>query len=320
MLLLTFSVVLLMSFATVMASTRATREMNVLQQRLMDLRKLRPAAVNEEEDLRLEKEGKSTWFTQYMECFAQNKALLSLRVLLGQSATSLTLGSFALRSIALGYLLSLAVYMTLGEPVLEVLAFFAGCLTPWFWLRMKRKRRIAKFEQQLPEAMELMTRALRAGHSVQAALEIVAEQSREPLHSEFSQVHQEQVFGVVFRDALRQCGERVPSNDLRFLITAMVVQKETGGDLIEILDRTTQVIRERGRVQAEVQTYTAQGRLTGWILSALPVVLLIIASILTPSYAKVLFTDPTGHLLLGAAAVLIFLGAITIRRVARVEV
>ncbi len=320
MVVLTFFVVLAVAFSAVMALTRPTHEAAVLQQRLQDLRKLRPAEVNEQEDLRFEKEEHSTRFTKYVDQLAEQPFVAGLVTLLQQANTRLTLGSFVLRSILFGYAAAVGVSFTVGVPSFEAVAFFTGAALPYLWLRRKRKRRVRAFDVQLPEAMDLMTRALRAGHSVQQALEIVAEQSNDPLRSEFAQVHQEQVFGMAFREALRKSGDRVPSHDLQFLITAMVVQKETGGDLIDILERTTHVIRERVRVQAEVQTYTAQGRLTGWILSLLPVALLLLATLLTPSYTAILFHDPVGNKLLLAAGCLIVVGAVSIQRIARVEV
>ena len=148
--------------------------------------------------------------------------------------------------------------------------------------------------RRLADAIELIARALRAGHSMGSAIEIVAEQSAEPLGSEFAIVFQQQKFGIPFRDALLQLGDRVPSKDLHFLITAILVQKETGGDLTEMLDRTTRVIRERIRIEGEIRTYTAQGRLTGWILSCLPIVMLVLINLITPGYSHILFHDPTG--------------------------
>ena len=123
-----------------------------------------------------------------------------------------------------------------------------------------------------------------------------------------------------FRDALLQFGDRIPSKDLHFLITAILVQKETGGDLTEILDRTTRVIRDRVRIEGEIRTYTAQGRLTGWILGGLPVALLVILNIMTPGYSKVLFHDPVGQDLLYAGGVMIVIGGLIIRKIVNIQV
>ncbi len=225
-------------------------------------------------------------------------------------------GSSVLASIGGVFIANVAV----GFLPLNIAAGVIGLAAPWGLLKWKRARRLDKFTVALPDAIELMARALRAGHSMNSAVEIVAEQSVEPLASEFSIVFQQQKFGIPFRDAILELGVRVPSKDLHFLITAILVQKETGGDLTEILDRTTRVIRERVRIEGEIRTYTAQGRLTGWILSALPVVMLLLINLMTPGYSKILFHDPVGHELLSAGAVLIVFGGFIISRIVDIQV
>lgn len=153
-----------------------------------------------------------------------------------------------------------------------------------------------------------------------SSIEIIAEQSVEPLASEFAGVYQQQKFGIPFRDALLEMGTHVPSKDLHFLITAILVQKETGGDLTEILDRTTHVIRERVRIEGEVRTYTAQGRLTGWILGLLPVIMLVLINIITPGYSHLLFHDPVGQKMLYAGGILIIVGGLIIRKIVDIQV
>jgi tight adherence protein B len=165
-----------------------------------------------------------------------------------------------------------------------------------------------------------MARALRAGHAIGTSIELIADQSPQPLAGEFAQVYQQQRVGLQFRDALLQMGARVPSRDLQFLITAILVQKETGGDLTEILDRASHVIRERIRIEGEVRTHSAQGRLTGWILGLLPVVMLVLINIVSPGYSTVLFHDPTGQKLLAAGSVLIVIGGLVIRKIVDVQV
>lgn len=187
-------------------------------------------------------------------------------------------------------------------------------------LRIKRNRRVKAFNDALPDAIDLMARCLVAGHSVGSSIEMVGQQAPEPLAFEFVQVYQQQRLGLQFREALLQMGGRVPSRDLQFLITAILVQKETGGDLTEILARTSHVIRERIRIQGEVKTRTAQGRLTGWILGLLPVVMLVLINIISPGYSHVLFHDPIGQGLMYAGATLIAIGAFFIRRIVDIQV
>jgi tight adherence protein B len=143
----------------------------------------------------------------------------------------------------------------------------------------------------------------------------MAEGAPEPAGSEFSEVFRQQNFGLPLRDALMQLIDRVPSQDLRVLVTAIVVQRETGGNLVEVLDRTVFVIRERQRIQGEIRVQTAQGRLTGWILTLLPVIVMLLINVSDPGYSKPLFHDPFGHKLLGLCGALILLGAFTINRI-----
>jgi len=195
-----------------------------------------------------------------------------------------------------------------------------GAVIPYALLRRKRNRRLKAFNSALPDAIDLMARSLRTGHSMNPSIEMIAKQSPEPLSSEFLQVFKQQRLGLPFREALLQMGTRIPSKDLHFLITAILVQKETGGDLTEILDRTSHVIRDRVRIEGEVRTRTAQGRLTGWILSLLPVIMLVLINFVNPGYSAILFHDPTGQKMLYTGGALIILGGLIIRKIVDVQV
>ena len=143
---------------------------------------------------------------------------------------------------------------------------------------MTRANRLKRFNQALPDALDLITRALRAGHSISAAIEIVGQEAVEPVRAEFREVSRRQNFGLPHREALLELASRVPSQDLQFVITAMLVQKETGGNLVDTLERTAAVVRDRMRIQGEVRTYTAQGRMTGYILGALPIIMFFLST------------------------------------------
>jgi tight adherence protein B len=166
----------------------------------------------------------------------------------------------------------------------------------------------------MPEAIDMLARALRAGHSVVGALEMLAENAQEPVASEFGEVFKQLNLGLPMRDALLQLLERVPSADLRVLVTAIMVQKDTGGNLVEILDRTVFVIRERLRIHGEIQVQTAQGRLTGWILTALPVVMMALLNAVNPGYSSVLFHEPFGRKLLYISLGMLMTGGLIIRQ------
>ncbi|MDP9148169.1 MAG: type II secretion system F family protein, partial [Acidobacteriota bacterium] len=182
-------------------------------------------------------------------------------------------------------------------------------------LIIRRKRRVAAFAKALPDSIDMMARALRAGHGMVASIGILSEHAMEPVASEFSEVFRKQNFGLPLRDALMELLDRVPSQDLRVVVTGILVQKETGGNLAEILDRTVFVIRERLRIQGEIRTHTAQGRLTGWILCLLPIVMMAMINVINPGYSKVLFTNPFGRELMYIGAGLLVLGGLIIRSI-----
>ncbi len=317
-LVLIFLASLAVTLGAALLVTRPSRDAETLGDRLEDLYKARSQASEGPSALRIAENASEA--VSALQRALRHRAFNGLRTLLAQSQSTMTPASFLLRSMVVGLVLAFAAGFALPMLVVRLAALALGVSLPALLLRRRRNKRLRQFEEALPDAADLMGRALRAGHSVQQALEVIATESKGPLADEFSQLHQEQKFGVPLREALRALALRVPSADLQFLVTAIIVQKETGGDLIEILDRTTQVIRGRLRVEREVKTYTAQGRLTGWILSALPVVLLALTAMITPAYNAVLFHDPTGQMLLMIAAGLITTGSFIIRRVVRVEV
>jgi tight adherence protein B len=168
--------------------------------------------------------------------------------------------------------------------------------------------------------MDLVSRALRAGHSLTAALDLVGQEIGDPVGKEFRRVSEEQNLGLPQRDALLNLGERVPIPDVRFLVAAMLIQRETGGNLVEVLDKTTALLRDRIRLHGEVRIYTAQGRLTGWILCLLPVFMFFILTVINPNYTAPLLNQPTGQHLLIAGAIFMLLGILVIRKIVQIKV
>lgn len=243
-----------------------------------------------------------------------------LKILLVHADSRMGVGGAVLVSAGIALGCGVASFLLLPWLPLSAVAGLAGAGVPYAVLRVRRGRRLKAFNAALPDAIDLMARSLRAGHSVGASIEVVAEQSPQPLAFEFFQVYQQQRLGLQFRDSLQQMGARVPSRDLQFLVTAILVQKETGGDLTEILDRASYVIRERVRIEGEVRTRTAQGRLTGWILGSLPLILLALINMINPGYSTILFHDPIGQDMLYIGATMILVGAFIIRKIVDVKV
>jgi tight adherence protein B len=199
------------------------------------------------------------------------------------------------------------------------IALVALCV-PMAVVAFQRRRRLRAFEERFPEALDLLGRAVRAGHAFTTGLEMIAKECAEPLAGEFRATFEEQNFGLPLRDALLNLSERVPLIDVRFFVTALLIQKETGGNLAEILDGLARVIRDRFRIYREVQVKTAQGRLTAAILIALPIVMAFMLMAINPDYMKVLFDDPRGPYILGSAAGMQLVGSMILWKIIHFEV
>ncbi len=306
------------TIAMVMMGPRASEK--AIQKRVALISGLADGDADNEDSLISMGENRRDLSTQLGLFVERFRFAASLRVLLIHSGSTATVGSVVSTSLLASLAAAYIAHLFVAKLAVTLASFALGLSARYILLRMKKARRLNRFAVGLPDAIELMSRALRAGHSMASSIEIIAEQSTEPLASEFAILFQQQKFGIPFRDAILALGERVPSKDLHFLITAILVQKETGGDLTEILDRTTHVIRERVRITAEIRTYTAQGRLTGWILSALPVVLLGLINFASPGYSHELFDDPLGQKMLCVGAALIVLGGLIIRKIVDIKV
>lgn len=191
---------------------------------------------------------------------------------------------------------------------------------PLLWLLHKRKKRIQRFNQQLPEALELLSRSLRAGHSLAAGFGLIASEMKAPIGSEFGRAFEEQNLGLTLDEALEGMTKRVPNMDLRFFATAVMLQRQTGGDLAEILDKIGHLIRDRFKLAGAIQALTGEGRLSGIVLLALPPTLYVVMLYLNYDYAMVLMRDETGRMLMGIALVMQFVGAMVIRKIINIKV
>jgi tight adherence protein B len=227
----------------------------------------------------------------------------------------------ALMGIALGLALVGGLISTLLVNM-YVAPVGAGLLfsLPFIWLWYKRSSRLKKFASQLPEAMELVARALRAGHSLAAGLQVVAGESPEPIAKEFGRVYEEQNLGVSLEDALGHMCDRVPNLDLRFFVTSVNIQRQTGGDLAEILDRIGHVIRERFKILGQVKALTAEGRLSGIVLIAMPIGLFLMMLHMKPDYVSLLWTDPMGVQMSVGAIILMLIGSYAIKKIVDIKV
>jgi tight adherence protein B len=219
-------------------------------------------------------------------------------------------------AVLFGFLLSLALHGALGWIVGGALGFIA----PFVYVKVRRTRRLRTFEEAFPEALDLMSRALKAGHAFATGLKMVADEMQEPVGPEFRKTFDEQNFGLPVKDALANLTVRVPLLDVRFFSTAVLIQRETGGNLSEILENLAHVVRERFKILRQVRVYTAHGRLTGYVLLALPAFLAIALTFINPEHMQLLFRERIGHMLLAATVVMQIVGYFWIRQVVKIEV
>ncbi len=243
-----------------------------------------------------------------------------LHTLIAQSGSTVNPGTVVLGSLSLGGLgfliiLQLAHYFI---PAL-VVAVFLGWL-PYVYLRYKKNKRRDLFESQLPEALDMVTNALKSGFSFETALKIAAQEIPDPLGLEFATTFQEQNLGINFTEALMNFRQRMPSDDLNLFITALVIHKKTGGNLSEILDKTSSTIRDRFRLKREIKTKTAHGRFSGFVLVLLPLGVIGFMLVLNPDYFMTLINERAGNFMLGAAVIMQIVGIYFIRRIIDVKV
>jgi len=288
------------------------------EERLELLAGIKSASSNREEsvlrDGALADFGKRRGFEEFFSNFA------SLRRLFEQADVHLTTAQFlglCLGMAALGAMF--AVVAKAPTAVVPVCGLFMGVM-PYFWLLFKRRKRFKLFAAQLPDALELIARALRAGHSLAAGLNLVAEEMPAPIGTEFGRAFEEQNLGVALDEALKNLTNRMPNLDLKFFATAVVLQRQTGGDLAEILDKIGYIIRERFKIWGQVQALTGEGRLSGIVLLALPPLLFMAVYYLNPRYSMMLFEDPMGQQMLIGAAILQIIGALVIRKIVNIKV
>jgi tight adherence protein B len=254
----------------------------------------------------------------FLEVFVERFGNVSL--LFEQADTSLTVSRLLMISAVLGVAgVGFGAVLGIHAALLPVVALFLGAL-PLLWVLFRRRRRLKAFATQLPDALEMLSRSLRAGQSLGFGFNMVAEEMSAPIGKEFGRVFEEQNLGVPLEETLQSLTNRVPNLDLKFFTTAVILQRQTGGDLAEILDKIGELIRDRFRIWGQVQALTGEGRLSGVVLLALPFVLFIAVYQLNPDYLMVLFTEPMGKKMLAAAIVMQVLGALVIRKIVSIKV
>jgi tight adherence protein B len=240
--------------------------------------------------------------------------------LIEQAGVNTTPSALLLASLVCAAVAALAAYVFLRIPLAQFVCVPLGASLPMLWLLQRRSSRLKAFEEQFPDALDLISRSLRAGHAFQAAIGMAADELTAPAAPEFKKVFDQQNFGLPLKDALNALAERVPLLDVKFFVTAVAIQRDTGGNLAEILDNLAHVVRERFKIQRQVRVHTAHGRITGFVLLALPAFLGIALTMINREHMRPLWEEPMGRTLILATIVMQLVGFVWIRKVIKIEV
>ena len=245
----------------------------------------------------------------------------ALQKTLSQADIKTRAGNFILLCFGCGCLAAFIVYFAANKVLLFAwVGFLLGCFLPYAYANFQRTKRFNEFEELFPEAIDTLARAVRAGHAFTTALEMISDEVSEPVAGEFRKLFEEQKFGLPVREALGNLADRVPLVDVKFFVTAVMLQRETGGNLAEILDNLSYVIRERFKILRQVRVYTAQGRLTMLLLMGMPPIIVMGMYFMNPMFIKPLFSDPIGHAMLVIGICLQTVGYFVIRKIIRIQV
>ena len=249
----------------------------------------------------------------------RNAVAANLRDLVHMSGVKVTPGQIVLGSACLALFGYIATVTAVPSPVFGIfVALFLGA-APYAVLRLMRARRLGVFEEQFPEAVDLIARTLRAGHAFTTGLKMAADELPQPVAAEFKLLYDQQNYGLPLPDALHAFAKRVPLIDARFFVTAVLTQRDAGGNLSEVLDNLASVIRERFKVKRQIRVVTAHARITGWVLALLPPSLGLVLTLLAPGHMSLLWTDPTGIKMVVVALILQVVGTLIIRKMVDVE-
>jgi tight adherence protein B len=240
--------------------------------------------------------------------------------MLQQAGMTWTLQTFVLLTLGFGVGLGLSGIMLTRSFTGALVIAVIGALLPYMFVRFRRNKRLGAFEERLPEAIELIGRALRAGHPLSSGFKMAADDSSEPIAGELRRVFEEQRFGLPVPDSLLNLADRMGLMDVRILVTAILIQREVGGNLAEILDNLAKVVRERFTIRRQLRVFTAQGRMTGYLLAVLPLALFSILWSMNADYMRILFTDPMGKLVVIIGIIMQIVGYFWIRRVVDIEI
>ncbi len=315
--LLVFVVVTLAVFAAIALLDQRKAQARVLRDRLSATQKtdeqIAPAAA-------LLRDEVLSRIPAFDTILRRSERVSLLQKMLAQGNVDVRAGNFLVLCVVASLIFAVVAGVAGGNLLFGWVGALLGFFIPYAYASHMRTKRFQKFEEKFPEAIDTLARAVRAGHAFTTALEMIANEVSEPVAGEFRQLYEEQKFGLPVRDALLNLADRIPLVDVKFFITAVMLQRETGGNLAEILDNLSYVIRERFKILRQVRVHTAQGRLTMVLLMALPPTIVLIMTLLNPGFIRPLFIDPIGHALIVGGLTLQTMGYFFIRRIIRIQV
>ncbi|HEX2598454.1 MAG TPA: type II secretion system F family protein [Terriglobales bacterium] len=316
-LVLLFALLLVLSFVVLFYFLRPTGMEKAVARQLEEIES-RPSNSSDRTSILKEDAVPSNTVAEYLAGRMPWSPMLS--ALIKQAGMEWRASSLFLLSIFAAFATGWLAWLMSSNAVITPVIGGAVGAAPYIYLYILRAFRRSRFDALLPEAVDLMSRGLRAGHSIAAVLEMVGNEIADPVGTEFRALHKEQSLGLPMREAMMNLVERMPLDDMRFLATAILLQKESGGNLAQILDKTSAVVRERARLRGQLKIYTAQGRITGWILCAAPFLMFALISVVNHNYEKTLFSNALGMKMIYGGLGLMVLGILAIRKIIDVKV
>jgi len=282
------------------------------------LRATRQKAATKQTDLRKQVQALSSIGAIEALLKRNESRMTSLQLLIEQAGLNITVGTLLVGSAALGTLVFFVLFRSSGLLLLAAPTAVFVAIVPYQVVKYMRTRRMRKFEEQFPEALDLLSRSLRAGHAFTTGLEMIATEMGDPIGPEFRVLYDQQNFGMPLPDALRLFAQRIPVLDARFFVTAVLIQRESGGNLSEVLDNLARVMRERFRVKRQMRVVSAHGRISGWILVCTPPVLALAIFTINAETRQLMFHDPLGQRMVIAGVMLQIIGTLIMRKIINV--
>jgi tight adherence protein B len=316
--LIVFLVVALAAFAAGSLFDQRNARARLIKDRLANVQKA--PERDPEAELALLRDEQLSKIPAFDNLLRRSARVSAIQEALTQAGMKYRAGNFLLLCTLCGIVFALFAVLYTHNPAIGWAALILGAFLPFSVISYRRQKRFEKFEALFPEAIDTLARAVRAGHAFTTALELISSEIAEPLAGEFRKLYEEQKFGMPVRDALMNLTQRMPLVDVKFFVTAVMLQRETGGNLAEILDNLSYMIRERFKIQRQVKVHTAQGRMTMALLMAMPPAVVSILLIFSPEFVRPLFYDPLGHILLVSSIALQTIGYFVIRKVIKIQV